>query len=129
MGRSVIDADESATILGEHLNVGEDKSVSCLPIRALETVIGMPVDQYVRIAESKGLRAIIFLPEETCINSGAVYVYSEAALLKILESSSAILSEIGLPKNPSEFVRKIAKEWFDSNNAIMPIVRRAFGNK
>jgi hypothetical protein len=70
----------------------------------------------------------VFGAEDCCISSGAVYAFNCHYLSKILKDNQTILSEHGWPITPVDFIRRIAAEWVDEENPIMPVVRKAFGD-
>lgn len=120
-------AEHAKRILDSHLNVGKEKPVSYLPIKTVEDVIRISVRAYESMIESMGNRSSIFPPEECCINSGAVYVYNNLYLDKILKDNIKILSKNDWPDNAEGFIRKIASEWLDDESPIMPIIKKVFG--
>lgn len=122
------DDEDAERILRDHLRVDEGKPVSYLPIGTIKNVIGIPVEEYVRMAKGKGLMCDVFSPEETCIKGGAVYVYDAVALQNVLEKNRDILEEMSWPRWAPEFVRRIAKEWLDEEGDILRIIRSAFGD-
>jgi hypothetical protein len=113
--------------LQKHLRVGPDKPVSYLPIRTLETSLGLPVPVYVALIEKSGNTAIVFHPNECCINSGAVYAYSKSDLEHILEIHRVILAEAEWPNEAAVFIQRIAANWLPDDHILMPVIRQAFG--
>lgn len=107
--------------------VGPSKAVGYLPIRTVTHVLGLKVEGVIADAEARGLEAINFGPRQCCIKSGALYVFDQEALERILRGSSATLREMGAPLDPKKFVRFIARNWFAPDHPIMPIIRIAFG--
>ena len=108
--------------------VGPSKAVGYLPIRTVTHVLGLKVEGVIADAEARGLEAITFGPRHCCIKSGALYVFDQEALERILRGSSATLQEVGAPLDPQKFVRFIARNWFASDSPIMPIIRTAFAD-
>ena len=120
-------AEHAKRILDTHLNVGTGKPVSYLPIKTVEGVIGITVPVYKSMIENMGNRCSLFSPEDSCINSGAIYAYNDICLDKILHDNVDLLSSNGWPATSEDFIRKIALEWFDDENPVMPIIKKAFG--
>jgi hypothetical protein len=116
-------------ILERNLNVGRQKAVSYLPIRTIENVLGLRLHKYVSMIEDLGHKAMVLGPEECIISSGAVYAYSCEDLDEILQDNKAILLEHGWPTTSINFIRKMAVEWVDRENAIFPVIRKAFGER
>jgi hypothetical protein len=73
--------------LHSHLTLGRSKPLSYLPIQTIENSLHMSVDHYVQMAESKGLASRVFSSAETCINSGAVYLYEPKELNRVLAAN------------------------------------------
>ena len=113
--------------LSTHLHVGRKKPMSYLPIYTIERVIGITISEYRSMAEKLGKQCVVFSADESCIKSGAVYVYCRTALHDILESNRDLLISRGWPTAPGEFIKRIASEWLCPEDPILPVVKRAFG--
>lgn len=120
-------AEHAMRILDSHLNVGKEKPVSCLPIKTVEGVIGITIPAYKSMIESMGNRWSMFSPEESCISSGAIYAYNDAYLDNILRDNGDLLSSNGWPVTSEDFIRRIASEWLEDDNPILPVVKKVFG--
>jgi hypothetical protein len=120
-------SEVAKVILLEHLKVGPEKPVSYLPIRTVENVLGITLSAYRLLIENQGNRCAVFQPEDCCINSGAIYAYSEPDLVNILRNNHEVLIKHGWPIVPSDFIRRIASEWLGEESPIEPIVRKTFG--
>lgn len=120
--------EEAKAILKRHVHVGIEKAVSYLPIYTIERVLGLKVEDYRSLVEHYGNRCIIFAAEGCCIKSGAVFAYSADALQTILEDHFELLSKHQWPVAPLAFVQRIASEWLDANDPILPVIRKAFGS-
>jgi hypothetical protein len=120
-------AAHAKRILDSHLNVGNEKPVSYLPIKTIERIIGITIPAYKSMIESLGNRCSVFSPEESCIDSGAVYAYNDMCLNSILQNNMGVLLSNGWPTTSENFIKKIASEWLTDENPIMPIIRKAFG--
>jgi hypothetical protein len=114
-------------ILRSHLDLGDKKAVSYLPIQTIENVLRLSVEQYLAKAKDRGLSFQVFSPVETCIESGAVYLYDRQQLDGILAANRNILLEGGWPADSKAFVVKVATTWLDKDDKILPVVKAAFG--
>jgi hypothetical protein len=112
----------------EHTNLGKRKPVSYLPIKTIEKVLGLTVDEYRKLVELAGNSCAVFSEKDTCIHSGAVYAYSDADLTFVLDHYSGLLAACSWPVSTGEFVGKIAAEWYEEKNPVMPVIRAAFGD-
>lgn len=120
---------ETPAYIRESLSlVGPDKAVGYLPLRTLKHVLGLGVEEAVADAVGRGLKAIRLGPRICCIKSGALYVFDQTALERILNGSSATLAEVGAPADPEMFVRFIARNWFAPDHPITPIIQAAFAD-
>jgi hypothetical protein len=115
--------------LREHLALGREKAVSYLPIETIEMAIGVSLQTYVALIENAGNRCALLAPENCCIRSGAVYAYRVDALEELLNEHSAILSRHGWPLNSDSFVTRLAADWLDESDPVLPVVRRVFGER
>jgi hypothetical protein len=120
--------EDAKRLVDNHLRIAPEKSVSYLPIKTVENVIGITVQDYMSLIERSGNEGIVFNAEDCCISSGAVYAFSYQHLAKILKDNQATLSGHGWPATPVDFIRRIAAEWVDEESPVMPIIRRAFGD-
>ena len=80
--------EDRKQILESHLDIGQQKPVSYLPINTIENVLSLSINEYVAMVEEKGHRAIVLGPGECCIKSGAVYAYDCRALGDILHDNN-----------------------------------------
>ena len=114
--------------LNEHLNVGCRKPISYLPVKTIEKVLGLTISDYRSKVEQLGNKSVVFSAKERCIESGAVYAYSDAALEAVLKAHADILNACHWPTSTDEFVRKIASEWLEEDAPVLPVIRAAFGD-
>jgi hypothetical protein len=68
--------DDAKRLVDHHLRIGPEKSVSYLPIKTLEQVIGITVHDYMSLVERSGYKGIVFGVGDCCISSGAVYAFN-----------------------------------------------------
>jgi hypothetical protein len=120
--------DDVASILNAHRRLGPHKPVSYLPIRTIESVLGLSVGEYRAMIEQAGFRCLVIPANESCIASGSVHAYSEFALADVLSAHATALSEHGWPTSSEAFVRRIAAEWLEDGHPVLPIVQIAFGD-
>ena len=121
-------SEDAKRLVDNHLSIGPEKSVSYLPIKTVEKVIGITVQDFMSLVERSGNEGIVFAAEDCCISSGAVYAFNRRYLSKILKDNQTILSEHGWPATPVDFIRRIAAEWVDEESPLMPVIRKAFGD-
>jgi hypothetical protein len=114
--------------LESHIKLGEKKPVSYLPIKTIVDVIGMTVSEYQTKVSAEGNKSIYVSPDDCCILSGIVYAYNERALIQVLERHHDLLVDQGWPLDSDLFLRRLASEWLDEQNPIMPVVKSAFGD-
>ena len=115
-------------ILQEHLNIGPKKPVSYLPIKTIEKVLKLSVDAYVGMTTTRGHSSVAFGPDQCCIDSGAVYLYSQAALQQILDQSAGTLMRENYPLDSRGFIAALARDWLPGDHPVMPVIRQAFGD-
>lgn len=121
--------DEIATrILNDHLSVNEVKPISYLPARTIINVLNMSLHEYMQMARENGLCSIAFSGSESCIDSGAVYVYHQQYLNALLSRHREMLCRSGWPSETADFIRQIASDWLDEGHPVLPVVRHAFGD-
>jgi hypothetical protein len=119
--------EEAQAILERHINLGKEKAVSYLPINTIEKVLGLKIEDYKSLIECRGHECAVFSADSCCIKSGAVFAYSRDDLDAILKNHCNVLSKNEWPVSPTGFVQRIASEWLDDDNPILPIVKKAFG--
>jgi hypothetical protein len=125
---AIIPQGEVAAILKSHLELNARRPVSYLPIKTIEQILKLSVSEYVSLIERSESEAIVFAPENCCIQSGAVYAIRRAELERVLERNRPLLSQHQWPSTPADFVQKIASVWLDKEHPIMPAIRQAFGD-
>jgi hypothetical protein len=132
--KTMMDAmpDERSEIIAQmvdsHANVGRHKPVSYLPLTTIETAIGTTTAAYQAAVEESGNRCILLGPDESCIESGAAYAYSEPDLSALLDRNKDLLRKRGWPIEPADFIRRLGSEWLPQDDPVMPVIRAAFGD-
>ena len=114
--------------LQEHIALTDHKVLSYLPIATIENLLGLTVQEYQRLAVEAGNKCLLFRDGETCIQSGAVYIYRCAELSSLLGHYRELLVSLKWPQTAEEFVKKIASHWYNEDDPIMPVVRAAFAD-
>ena len=120
--------EEAQAILERHINLGKGKAVSYLPINTIEKVLGVKIEDYKSLIERRGHECAVFFADSCCIRSGAVFAYCNDELDTILKNHCDVLLNNEWPVSPARFVQRIASEWLDDDNPILPIVKKAFGD-
>jgi len=120
---------DAKQIVERHLAVGPRKSVSYLPVETIETVIGLPVQEYASLIERSGHEAIILGAGDCCIKSGAVYAYSCKDFNDILSRNQVVLMDHQWPTTPADFIARMAATWLGGDHPVMSVIRQAFGEE
>lgn len=115
-------------MLRRHTKLDANKVVSYLPLNTIENVMRMSVGTYTSIIENNGGRYLIFHENECCISSGAVYAFLPEELSGILKINKDILAVVGIPSDPTGFIRAIAVTWFEHGANITPLLKKLFGD-
>lgn len=90
------------------LRVGPNKPLGYLPLDTIITICGLSPYAIKQDMEARGLKTKFFTKTMCSISSGALFVWDEDALRKILETHSGVLNHCGWPSEPEEFVTKVA---------------------
>lgn len=114
-------------LLAKHLNVDIHKPVSYLPIKTIEGMLGLSSIEYRTLIEKTGSKCSIFDANECCIESGAIFAYSAQDLDALLERHRALLTLHAWPVSSDLFIQRIATNWLELNDPIMPVINEAFG--
>jgi len=112
-------------ILASWSKVGEGKSVGYLPLRTVEKLLKIDQAWIKDYCSQRGLRFKVFHANETCIESGAIYVWSETQLSAVLKKAA---HECNVDLSTDEFVDKIARKWFSNHDPIINMIHTAFGD-
>jgi hypothetical protein len=129
MTRDDIDDEERrrAFLLRSLTRVGPEKPVGYLPLYTLREIAGVVPATVSAEAVSRGLVAAQFGPGESCIKSGALYLYDRQTLSALLQAHADILVAAGIPTEPDAFVATIAAVWLEPEHPAYPIIAMAFG--
>jgi hypothetical protein len=117
---------EREAIVRDLALVGRTKAVGYLPLDTIERYLKIPPTKLAANARRKGLAALLFSSRQSCIRSGAFYVYHRAALRSLLASQADALRQSGLSNHPDQFVRQIASRWFGSEEPACGVIADAF---
>ena len=115
-------------VFGSLAAVGNAKPVGYLPLATLEKHLAMDVTEVADSFGERGLKTRVFLANECCINSGALYVYDPSALQSVLNAASDVLERNKWPISAELFVDRLAKFWIEESDPVYPVIQRAFGN-
>jgi hypothetical protein len=115
-------------VFGSLAAVGNAKPVGYLPLATLEKHLAMDVTEVADSFAKRGLKTRIFLANECCINSGALYVYDPSALQSVLNAASDVLARNKWPISAELFVDRVAKFWIEESDPVYAIIQRAFGD-
>lgn len=114
-------------VFGSLAAVGNAKPVGYLPLATLEKHLAMDVTEVGDLFAKRGLKTRVFLANECCINSGALYVYDPSALQSVLNAASDVLARNKWPISAELFVDRVAKFWIEESDPVYAIIQRAFG--
>ncbi len=119
--------DERRAFLRDVTSVGPQKPVGYLPLYTIRDFVRLSPKAVAAEARARGLTTAQFSPEQSCIKSGALYVYHRDALTALLQSHAATVTGAGLSLDPDSFVSCIAADWVDHDNPLHVVIRAAFG--
>ncbi len=109
--------DERNALLHSLAAVGPSKPVGYLPLYAIEEFVQRTPET---VAAARGplgaLRRGFSIQRDSCIKSGALYVYHRGALAALLQTNTDAVRAAGLPLDPDDFVARIAAVWFEENH-------------
>lgn len=84
-------------LLDDLYNVGKKKSLGYLPVETLTEMCNKSILDMVDYANKNELKWIIFDYKDCVIGGGAIYMYDETMLNKILKEYSSVLTNSGVP--------------------------------
>jgi len=119
--------EDMKDVLRRHTKLDANKVVSYLPLSTIENVMRISLGTYTAIIESNRGSYIVFGENECRISSGAVYAFLPEELSGILKANKDILTSASIPCEPWAFIRTIADTWFEDGAAIMPLIKKLFG--
>ncbi|WP_234731371.1 hypothetical protein [Acidocella facilis] len=123
---STISAQEKAEILRSLTSVGPKKAVGYLPLYTIRDILRLQPEQVAREAEDEGLRALII--DTARIKSGALYVYHQDTLSRLLLKFEEIVVAANAPIDPDKFIELIAYHQFEPNHPLYRIIASAFND-
>jgi hypothetical protein len=115
-------------IFGNLAAVGNAKPLGYLPLATLEKHLAMDVTEVADSFEKRGLKTRVFLANECCISSGALYVYDPSGLQSVLNAASDVLARNKWPVSAELFVDQLAKCWVEQSDPVHAVIQRAFGD-
>jgi hypothetical protein len=115
--------------LNDHLSLGPDRCVSYLPIQAISAILNMTAEEYMEMASDLGLNTFLADEGDSCIKSGAVFIYSKDDLSKLIKRYNKVLLKSLWPIEAAPFVQKMSREWLADSHPVKVIIRRAFGER
>lgn len=109
--------------------VGKTKAIGYLPLDTVSKIAKISIPDLEKKYLQHGLCVQVLDENETCIRSGAIFVYDRPALLGICREFEALLIDLSWPMEADAIVMKIAREWFPENDSIMPFIRAIYGDE
>lgn len=107
--------------------VGVSKAVGYLPLKTVRDMLGLDINLLTKAFESKYLHVKIFEETQTCINSGAFFVYDHAAFDKTINLFAEEIVRKGWRPEVESVLDQVANRWFDGDDHIMPFIRALYG--
>lgn len=118
---------KSITCCEDLLNVGPVKSVGYLPLSTIGS--DQNAHDFIRWAESTGKSWAVFKEGHCDIGNGALFIYDEPTLSKLLIDNEKDLIAGELPVDPVEFINKLATYYIHNSNPAYHVVLKAFNWK
>jgi hypothetical protein len=117
------------SILSSFEDVGRTKAVGYLPIYTIDDVLKESVTDRVEALAARGLSVRVFNRGETCIKSGAVFAYDPEMVYGIIDKHRSALMNKKWEMTPAYVMNRIAIEWYEENDPIMPFIRDLFNDR
>lgn len=117
-----------ADILASLDRVGRGKAIGYLPLNAIIDVLRLSIDEVRKRYEGAGLSVVVFSPHQTCINSGALFVYDPGLIERLIPSFKKQLSAKRWSDDPHRIVARLARSWFANDDDIMPFIRALYAD-
>jgi hypothetical protein len=108
-------------------NVGATKAVGYLPLSTIERVLEQNPAKLVQHYRQKGLCVRVFDENESCIKSGALFVWDHDQALRYINEFDKSVTEKGWPIDADVVLANIAAEWFEKDDPIMPLIYALYG--
>jgi hypothetical protein len=112
-------------VMADLERVGTAKPLGYLPKKTITKFCGQRIRDVRRRATLHGLQSVSYTPDQCDISSGAVYVWHEPTLAKLLTDNAAMLDELGWPTEPMAFVEKVATDQGEDPR-LYELIGRAF---
>jgi hypothetical protein len=123
-----LNEEERSALLLSLTEVGPSKPIGYLPLYTIEEFVRMTPEALAAAAAARGLSTAQFTPADSCIKSGALYVYHRETLADLLRANAKVACAAGLPLEPDDFIARIAAVWFEKNHPAYPVIAAAFGD-
>lgn len=123
-----LNEEERSALLRSLTEVGSSKPVGYLPLYTIKKFMRTTPEALAAAAAARGLATVQFTPADSCIKSGALYVYHREALADLLRANAKAACAAGLPLAPDDFIARIAAVWFEKNHPAYPVIAAAFGD-
>lgn len=123
-GQTLVDEEMFRVVLQSLDRVGKDKAVGYLPLSTVRVVLGLQLEDLLMFYGAH-LQTLIVHEAESCIKSGAVFVYSASAI----ENSHVWkgLQSQGFA-SPAEFIAFLGRNWVSDGHLLKPLIRTLFGD-
>ena len=108
-----LNKEERSALLRSLTEVGPSKPAGYLPLYTIEAFVRMTPEALAAAAAARTLATAQFTPADSCIKSGALYVYHRETLADLLRANVKAVCAAGLPLEPDDFIARIAAVWFE----------------
>lgn len=107
--------------------VGEDKALGYILFRVIRKITNTSINDFCNTFK-KNQSHVILRKTQTCLRAGAVFVFDEKSMNRILDKYDDVIRKMKWERNTVYVVRKIAKTWFEDDHIVIPMIREMFGD-
>ena len=108
--------------------VGHSKAVGYLPLRTITDFIKTPLKELKESYRRKNLNIRVFSERDTCIKSGAFFVYDKIMMEHAISAFQTTITNLNWSPVPIYIIGRIARNWYDADHPVMPFVRALYGD-
>jgi hypothetical protein len=108
--------------------VGENKALGYILFRTIKAITSNSINEFCNNLK-KNQSYIVLRKNQTCLRTGAVFVFDEQSMSIILKKYDGIMKAMKWKNDNIYVIKKIAKTWFDDNHVVIPMIRELFGDE
>ena len=123
-----LDLPEFCECLRDLDQVGPNKPVGYLPKRTITLLYKIDIRHLGRRYRSKGQVVRLIPARRSFVRSGAIFVYSKAAMRPIIENYGADLRHHRWPLDPDALIRVIARRYLPLDHPMRPMIDELFAD-